>query len=382
MRFILDTLLPGFAGIGNEVASIFYIASTASIIFSVAGIGQNLLSSNGSVISYLPVLMQILRFMVLGTILVNFTPILNWLLNWSQFSGGVLASLILDQEVVSNPSYILGIVNEIMTPFWVQIETMSWYETVENLPHIIFYFLCMAFIAYFFIKAAIELFFMTLRFWMVGAVVFIMLPFAAWSGTAFLAERAIGFLVSVVAQMIALIMAVSLTYRIFVNLSLPADPDIWTSLMCAVLTYTVVGKFLKMREEVGAAVAGTSVSLNERDVWQSMISAMGSYSYVQSLTSRISGGGGGGASGASAISSTGGGGGMFGKVMGAIGATRAGAMAGLVGGSMAAGPVGAVGGAIGGALAQAGLGGVSAAIRSRSQGGDSGGSSSASSGKP
>ena len=113
-----------------------------------------------------------------------------------------------------------------------------------NFPQILILLLAWAIVVLAFFVLAIQLFVTIIEFKLVTLAGFVLLPFAFWGRTAFMAERVLGHIVSsgIKVLVLAVIIGIGTTlFSQFTNASVGADPDIEQVMAIALAALTLLG---------------------------------------------------------------------------------------------------------------------------------------------
>jgi type IV secretion system protein TrbL len=275
-RFLLvfsNYIDSGFGLLGGEVS--FLTATLVVIDMTIAGLYwamSNAVGQGDDVIAKL--IRKVLYVGAFAYIIGNF----NWLASivFRSFAGlGLLASgSTLTQAEFLQPGRLAKAGVDAAAPILGQIGDLSGFpEVFVNLAPIVVLFLAWLIVILSFFVLAIQLFVTLIEFKLTTLAGFVLVPFALWNKTAFLAEKVLGNVVSSGIKVLVLAVIVGIGTGLFAEFQVaPAEPSIDHALviMLASLSLLALGIFgpgiatglVSGAPQLGAgAVAGTALGV-------------------------------------------------------------------------------------------------------------------------
>src|SRR5712692_4431300 len=124
----------------------------------------------------------------------------------------------------TNPSTIAKYGLEVTAVIFARISSFSGFSAIKNFPEVLLAGLSALGIVLAFFVMAIQVFITLLEFYLVSMLALILVPFAVFRHTAFLAERAFGMILAFGVKLMVLACITSAMLPVLVTLQLPADP--------------------------------------------------------------------------------------------------------------------------------------------------------------
>lgn len=229
---MVGTVATGFGILGPDVARVYNTLVGLSIIFTVS-----FLVLQGRLAAHAAVVGQLLKIGFFTWLLSGFQPIMQAVLQSSIAYGSAAAGYQLPASNFGDPGLIahMGIVA--MEPIRSHLDKISGFPDVFlNLPQVAIYLLCMLFILVGFMVLAWQVFVTLLEFHLLAIMAFLCVPFAVLNHTAFVAERALGYVVATGLKVGTLALVVSLSYATISNVTWSAEPTLREALGVVAVT--------------------------------------------------------------------------------------------------------------------------------------------------
>lgn len=140
------------------------------------------------------------------------------------FVGLKAGGNVISTQQLTDPSYVITKGLEIAWPIMEQAKNQVGLS-YENIPKSLTMVLCYVLIVFSFLVIAFQIFITYLEFYIIGALAVAFLPFGVIDKTAFLAEKAIGGIVSVGVKIMTLSFVLAAALPLLTTMSLPANVD-------------------------------------------------------------------------------------------------------------------------------------------------------------
>lgn len=229
LRVFIDTLDLGIGNLRPTAMNLFVLIGTIEL--ALAGMFWALSGAPAAV----AFLKKIFLFSVVYWGVTTYQETIGWITEGFQHAG-IVAAGGFQIDAMENPSLIIDIGWASVYPLFQLAQKMSddWeffdaiFTTLSGIIVIISYYVL-----------ALQVLLVRIEFALVATVGFILLPFAAFSKTAFLAERAIGAIIQFGVRLMALSLVIGLAYPILAQIKLPEDPG-WDPILFLMGTSIVV----------------------------------------------------------------------------------------------------------------------------------------------
>lgn len=187
------------------------------------------------------------------------TMVLNSFISWGAIAGGSSAGVI--APLMLDPSAIAGYGMTAIEPITRAMDNFGWREVGQS----IFYGFIALIILILFFVIAIQVFITVLEFYLVVALTSVLLPFAFIKRTAFLAEKAIGAVVSFGIKLMVLAFIITVAQPVLAGLVI-AGPVTYQTMFALLLTAGALAVLVLHAPGVAAGIMAGSPSLTMASV--------------------------------------------------------------------------------------------------------------------
>lgn len=215
----------GFGLLQGEVA--YLTATLVAIDMTIAGLYWALGHATGGEDVMAKLIRKVLYVGAFAYIIGNF----NWLAGivFNSFAGlGVTATGSLSMETFLQPGHLAKVGIDAGAPILEQIGELTGFpEVFVNLEPIVILFLAYLVVIVCFFTLAVQLFITLIEFKLTTLAGFVLVPFALWNKTAFLAEKVLGNVVSSGVKVLVLAVIVGIGTGLFAEFQIqPDEPSI------------------------------------------------------------------------------------------------------------------------------------------------------------
>jgi len=256
----------GFGLLGGEVA--FLSSTLIAIDITLAGLAWSLEGNDNVVPALVRKVMYVGAF---AFMIVNFRS-LTGIIFGSFTSIGLKASGAgLSAADLMRPGFVASAGFTAAHPLLEEAGQFSGIEVITNIPAILVLLLCWILIVLAFFFLSVQMFVTLIEFKLTSLAGFVLVPFALWGKTAFLAERTLGYVVASGIKVMVLAIVIGIGSTIFGELSTaltrPIDVASAMSLLLAALSLLGLGIFgpsiaaglVSGAPQLGAGAAATTV---------------------------------------------------------------------------------------------------------------------------
>lgn len=229
----------GFGLLGNEIA--FLTSTLVAIDMTLAGLWWAL-GGHDDVIARL-----IKKTLYVGTfayLITHFNQLTGIVFNSFADMGLVASGSAITPAEFLHPGRLAAAGVDAGRPILAQISTMTGFpEVFHNLVSITVLFLAWLLVILSFFILAVQLFVTLIEFKLTALAGFVLLPFALWNKTAFLAERVLGNVVSTGIKVLVLAVIVGIGTGLFAQFQLPpgTDPTVDQALAIMLASLALLG---------------------------------------------------------------------------------------------------------------------------------------------
>ncbi|NPC57781.1 P-type conjugative transfer protein TrbL [Caenimonas soli] len=233
----------GFGLLGGEVA--FLTATLVAIDMVLAGLFWAMGGVNGSGEDVIAKLIKKTLYVgAFAFIIGNFNALAGILFRSFAGLGLVASGSALTQAQLLQPGHIAQVGVDAGRPIMAQIGDLAGFpEVFLNIDSIAVLFLAWLIVIVSFFVLAVQLFVTLIEFKLTTLAGFVLLPFALWNKTAFLAERVLGNVVSSGIKVLVLAVIVGIGSGLFAEFQLPpgSEPSIDNALAIMLASLTLFG---------------------------------------------------------------------------------------------------------------------------------------------
>lgn len=233
----------GFGLLGGEVA--FLTATLVAIDMVLAGLFWAMGGVNGSGEDVIAKLIKKTLYVgAFAFIIGNFNALAGILFRSFAGLGLVASGSVLTQAQLLQPGHLAQVGVDAGRPIMAQIGDLAGFpEVFLNLDSIVVLFLAWLVVIVSFFVLAVQLFVTLVEFKLTTLAGFVLLPFALWNKTAFLAERVLGNVVSSGIKVLVLAVIVGIGSGLFAEFQLPpgSEPSIDNALAIMLASLTLFG---------------------------------------------------------------------------------------------------------------------------------------------
>jgi type IV secretion system protein TrbL len=214
-----QTIDAGFGLLGNEVA--FLTSTLVAIDMTLAGLFWAL-GGNDDLIARL--IKKTLYVGAFAYFITHFNTLAGIVFNSFAHLGLLASGSTLTAADFLHPGRLAATGADAGRPILKQISALTGFpEVFHNLVSIAVLFLAWLFVIVSFFVLAVQLFVTLIEFKLTALAGFVLLPFALWNKTAFLAERVLGNVMSSGIKVLVLALIVGIGTGLFAQFQLPAD---------------------------------------------------------------------------------------------------------------------------------------------------------------
>lgn len=127
--------------------------------------------------------------------------------------------------LIYDPSAIIGQGLIVIEPIFQSVQEYSGAKALLHLPTLLTTWVCGLLVILSYILLAVQVFITLLEFGIVSTLSLILLPFGVWKPTNFIAEKAIGAIISFGVKLMVLAFVISVGYPIMEKFAVPLDPS-------------------------------------------------------------------------------------------------------------------------------------------------------------